>query len=223
MPEKPGQPEKIPGPAETRKVWDKIFGEEGKVFFEPQEDMPRIEKEFEKRGVKRVLDLGCGSGRHTVHLAENGFDVCGIDVSPEGIKIAGGQLEAKKLKADLRVGDIYEKLPYPDGSFEAIVSTRVMHHNTIEKIRDLIKEMERVLAPGGMIFITVPERRENKDEKEAAPDTFVPLSGDEEGLVHYYFNKDSLRKEFKDFSIIDIWEEPKGGHYCLLGELKKEK
>ena len=223
MPEQPRQPEETPETAEIKEAWNNVFEKHGEVLFAPQEDMPRIAIEFEKKGIKRVLDLGCGSGRHSIFLAEHGFDVCGIDASPEGIKIAGKKLGEKKLEADLKVGDIYEKLPYPDGSFGAIVSTRAMHHNTIEKIRELIKEMERILAPGGMVFITVPKRNDGRDEKEIAPDTFVPLSGEEKGLTHYYFNEATLRKEFGDFSITDIWEESKGGHYCLLGELKKEK
>ncbi|OGZ76559.1 MAG: hypothetical protein A3G45_02965 [Candidatus Staskawiczbacteria bacterium RIFCSPLOWO2_12_FULL_37_15] len=132
-------------------------------------------------------------------------------------------MEAKKLEADLRVGDIYQKLPYPDGSFEAIVSTQVMHHNTIGNIRELIREMERVLAPKGVVFITVSKRGRKKDEKEIAPDTFVPMSGGEEGLPHHYFNEETLRKEFGNFEINDIWEEKGGGHWCLLGELKDQK
>ena len=58
--------------------------------------------------------------------------------------------------------------------------------------------------------------------KFIAPRTFIPLSHDEKGLIHYWFNKKLLRKEFKNFKICDIWVEKKGGHYCLLGELKSK-
>jgi hypothetical protein len=57
--------------------------------------------------------------------------------------------------------------------------------------------------------------------KFIAPRTFVPLSHDEKGLIHYWFNKKLLRKEFKNFKIYDIWVESKKRHYCLLAELKK--
>jgi SAM-dependent methyltransferase len=211
-----------PSKEEPINAWNNIFKAEGEVFRNIQEDMPRVEKVFEERGVKTVLDLGCGSGRHSAYLAENGFDVSGFDASPEGIEIAKRNLEAKKIEAEFKVGDIYEKLPYQDASFDAIVSTQVIHHNTIEHIRELIKEMERVLSPKGNIFLTV-SKRHGKNEQEIAPDTFVPLSGGEEGLPHYYFNEESLRKEFTDFVIDDIWEEKGGGHYCLLGQLKDKK
>ena len=70
------------------KQWDKIFKQYGKFFTKPQEDILKIVRLFKKKGVKRVLDLGCGSGRHIVCLAKQGFKVYGIDIAPEGIKIA---------------------------------------------------------------------------------------------------------------------------------------
>jgi len=94
------------------KQWDKTFKWYGKVFVQPQEDMPRIVKLFKKKGVKRILDLGCGSGRHTVYLAKQGFEVYGIDIVPKEIKMTRDWLKKKKLKANLAIGSIYERLPH---------------------------------------------------------------------------------------------------------------
>lgn len=201
--------------------WENIFREEGEVFTELQEDMPKVVELLKKEGVRDVLDLGCGAGRHSVYLAEQGFNVSGIDASPSGIEITKRRLDAEKLSADLKIGDIYERLPYPDNSFQAIVSTQVLHHNRIEKIRELIKEMKRILGPNGIIFVTVAEMHDSEEE-EIAPNTFVPLSGGEKGLIHYYFDEKSLRDEFINFDS-EIWEEAGGGHYCLLGKLKNKK
>jgi len=212
------------------KQWDKIFKEQGKVFLKPQEGISKIVNLFKKKGVQRILDLGCGSGRHIVYLARRGFKVYGIDVAPKGIKITRGWLRQEKLKARLKIGDIYKKLPYTDNFFDALISTRVLHHNKISNIRKLIKEIERVLRPDGFIFITVRKKGSIKDIpkeklwklKFIAPRTFIPLSHNEKGLIHYCFNKRLLRKEFKNFKIYDIWVESDGRHYCLLGELKSK-
>lgn len=201
--------------------WDNIFREKGEVFTELQEDMPEVVELLKKDGVRDVLDLGCGAGRHSVYLAGQGFNVSGIDASPSGIEITKRRLDAEKLSADLKIGDIYEKLPYPDNSFQAIVSTQVLHHNRIEKIRDLIREMKRILSPNGIIFVTVAEMHDSEEE-EIAPNTFVPLNGREKGLPHYYFTEETLQEEFKDFDL-EIWEEPGKDHYCLLGKLKNKK
>lgn len=137
------------------KQWDKIFKESGKVFIKPQEDIPKIAKLFKKKDVRKILDLGCGSGRHLVYLARQGFDVFGIDIARHGIKIAKDWLRKENLKANLKIGDIYKPLPYKNDFFDAIISTNTLHHAKIEKIRKLIKEMERILKPSGLIFVTV--------------------------------------------------------------------
>ena len=89
--------------------WDKIFKQQGKFFTKVQGDIPRIVKLFKRRNVKRVLDLGCGSGRHTVYLAKHGFEVYGIDISRTGIKMTRKFLLKEKLKGNLKIGSIYKK------------------------------------------------------------------------------------------------------------------
>lgn len=211
------------------KEWNRIFKKQGKVFLKPQEDIPRIVKLFKKNGVKKILDLGCGSGRHMVYLAKHGFEIYGIDIAPKGIEITKDWLRKEQLKANLKIGNVYKKLPYPNNFFDALVSTQILHHNRIRNIRKLIKEIERIIKPGGLIFITVSKKGSIKNIpkekmwkiKFIAPRTFIPSSHDEKGLIHYWFNKKLLRKEFKNFKIYDIWVDFKGRHYCLLGELRR--
>lgn len=213
------------------KQWDKIFKQYGKYFTKTQEDIPRIAELFKKKDVKKVLDLGCGSGRHTVYLVKNGFEVYGIDIVPEGIKMTEDWLRRKNLKANLKIGSVYRKLPYEDNFFDAIVSIRTINHARIKNIRKVIKEMERILKLNGLIFITTVKSTSKKEgqwkHKIIEPRTIIPLEGKEKGLIHYYFNKGLIRKEFKNFKIYDIWIAPKDSHapafhYAFLGELKSK-
>jgi ubiquinone/menaquinone biosynthesis C-methylase UbiE len=221
------------------KQWNKIFKRKGRVSTEIQEDLPKIVRLFKKKGIKNVLDLGCGSGRHLVYLAKNGFEVYGIDIADYGLKIAKDWLKKEGLKANIKIGSIYKRLPYEDNSFDAIVSTQTLHHEKIKNIRKLIKEIERILKPNGLIFITVRKRKFKKSwpagkiierhgyqkvrYKVIAPRTYIPVGGGEKNLKHYLFNKKILRKEFKNFRINDLWVESNKRHYCLLGELKYDK
>ena len=218
------------------KQWNKIFQQYGKVFTKPQEDLPRIVKLFKKKSVRKILDLGCGTGRHIIYFAKNNFDVYGIDIAEEGIKITKEWLKKEKLQANLKIGSIYEKLPYKDNFFDAVISTSTIHHARIKKIQKTIQEIERVLKPKGLIFITVRKRKfrrfypkltiiekygkQKARYKVIAPRTYVPIEGGEKGLIHNLFNKKLIRKEFKDFKIYDIWVDSIGRHYCFLGELK---
>jgi len=204
------------------KQWDEIYKRYGKFLVNPQESMERIVEIFKEHNVKKVLDLGCGSGRHLIYLAERGSEVYGIDLAETGIKIAKDWLDEKDLQADLKIGSVYKKLPYEDDFFDAVVSIRVLHHARIEDIRKAIEEIQRVLKPRGLIFITVRKRIPKKRRlkfKTLDSRTYIPVEGDEKGLIHYLFNKRLLRKEFRNFEIHDIWVD-RENYYCLLGELK---
>jgi len=123
---------------------------------------------------------------------------------------------------------MHKRLPYKNDFFDAIISIQTLNHGRINDIRRTIKEMKRILKPKGLIFITVskllPKRRIPKDRryevKFIAPRTYIILGGPEKGLIHYRFNKKILKKEFKDFKILDFWISPKR-RYCLLGKIKK--
>jgi ubiquinone/menaquinone biosynthesis C-methylase UbiE len=217
--------------------WNNIFKKKGKVFTEVHEDIPEILKLFKKYKVKRILDLGSGTGRHVVYFAKKGFDVYGIDIAKEGMNITKAWLKKEHLKANLKIGSIYKKLPYPDDFFEAVISTLTIHHSRIENIRKAIKEVGRVLKPNGLIFMTFRKRRfkekwpkntiiekygkQKVRYKVLGPNSYVPIEGGEKGLIHYLFTKESLKKEFKDFKIYNIGVDSDGRNYSLLGEIKK--
>jgi len=202
--------------------WETIFKEKGKVFSKPHKNMKDIIKLMKKENIKSVLDLGCGSGRHVVLLAKEGFDIYGIDISKEGIKLTKQHLKELKLKAKLKKASCYKKFPFEDNFFDAVISIQVIHHNYIEKIRYCISEIERVLKPNGIIFITVPvkkNKRRAKESKLVKPRTYIPLDGDEKGLPHYLYNRELMKKDFKNFRILDMHIDI-DLHYCLLGKLK---
>jgi 2-polyprenyl-3-methyl-5-hydroxy-6-metoxy-1,4-benzoquinol methylase len=203
-----------------RNEWNEIFKNKGKVFTEPQEDIPKIVRIFKKQNVKKVLDLGCGSGRHLIFLNKQGFEVYGIDIAKSGIGISKKWLRKEGLKANLKVGNIYRKLPYKTNFFDAIISTQTLHHDKIENIRKLIKEIERILKPNGLIFVTVLRFFLKKQMKLIAPRTYINATINDRDVPHYKFTENTLRKEFKNFKILDLWIEQSGMHYCLLGKKK---
>jgi ubiquinone/menaquinone biosynthesis C-methylase UbiE len=177
--------------------WDSIYKQHGSWLQLPHEDMPKVVELLTQRGVKIVLDVGCGAGRHVVYLAGQGFQVSGLDSSHEAIKMNREALKKMNLRAELTVASMYEKLSYSDSHFDAIICTKALNHGTIKSIRSTIKEMERVLKPGGIIFIVVTKSRkilESKKQKREAEiideRTLIPKTGREIGVIHYQFNKE---------------------------------
>ncbi|RJR30967.1 class I SAM-dependent methyltransferase [Candidatus Parcubacteria bacterium] len=211
--------------------WDTIFKEKGRFFLKPQEDMAKIVRLFKKNKVKRVLGLGCGSGRHTVFLAKRGFKVYGVDVSKSGINLTRQWLRKEKLEANLKTGNVFQRLPYPDNLFDAVISIQVINHGKIDNIRSAIKEIQRVLKPQGFLFITVQKsfNKYKRNRKLVASRTYIPLKCWEKGLPHYIFNRQLLEKEFKNFRP-EVWVEKSNivnrkihyrPHYALFGRLEK--
>ena len=98
----------------------------------------------------RVLDVGCGTGELLSRLAARYPDarLSGLDPVPEMLEVAKGKLSAG---VDLRVGWANE-LPWPDAAFDVVVSCNMFHYITHPVAA--IREMERVLRPGGQIVIT---------------------------------------------------------------------
>ena len=210
--------------------WNSIYKTEGRNYSTPQEALAPIIEIFRKRKAKKILDLGCGAGTNLVMLAKNGFEVYGFDASAEALKLAKAQLTENGLNADLRSGDMREALPYENGFFDAIISVRVLNHGTISEIRKTIKNIERVLRPSGLLFLTVQARVARKYRvkiKMRDSRTYVPVEGSETGIVHYIFNMEILRKEFSDFKIrelrLDIGKEPWQRYYFMVAELKEKK
>ena len=118
-------------------AWDKIYKEKGKFFLKPHESISDVAKFFKRQGVKRILDLGSGTGRHVVYLAKKGFDVYGFDPSPTGIQISKKWLKAEHLTAHLLKHDMNKRLPYQDRFFDAVIATSTLHHLSRRGVRDL--------------------------------------------------------------------------------------
>ncbi len=99
-----------------------------------------------------ALDVGCGTGRDTIFLAQCGFRAIGVDSSVEALKIARQRSEATALAVDWRLGDARD-LPVEDGAVD-LVNDRGCFHTIEPEDRELFaREIDRVLAPGGLVLL----------------------------------------------------------------------
>jgi ubiquinone/menaquinone biosynthesis C-methylase UbiE len=99
----------------------------------------------------RILDLGCGTGRHALRLAAAGANVTAVDFS-EGM-LAQARRRAGTLPIDFRAHDLTQPLPFADASFDRIICGLVLDH--IPKLKPLFAEMRRVCSPTGFAMISV--------------------------------------------------------------------
>ena len=145
-------------------LWSNIYDEESNPLVAMEERIiwSRI-GDAESLSGRRVLDLGCGTGRHLARLAGLGAEVTGIDFSTGMLQKAKRKLEALGISADgkpqvrgnavrLVVHDLHEKLPFGDGAFDLVVSGLVLEH--LQNLGPIFAEARRVLAPKGKAVFT---------------------------------------------------------------------
>jgi SAM-dependent methyltransferase len=106
------------------------------------------------RSCDDVLDLGCGTGRFTLPLAERARSVSGLDMSPMMLATARKKLADRGLEADLHEGDMAD-LPFDDASFDVVVSMLALMHIPRQDRQQVFSEAARVLRPGGRLLIGV--------------------------------------------------------------------
>ena len=103
----------------------------------------------------RLLDAGCGSGRNLNYFLRGGFDVCGVDQSAESIaqvRALTASLAPSLSPSNFRVEPV-EKLSFPDADFDVVISSAVLHFALDEEHwHGMVREMWRVLKPGGIFF-----------------------------------------------------------------------
>ena len=99
---------------------------------------------------RRILDAGCGSGPLFAALRDRGATVAGFDKSTGMLKLARRRLGDG---ADLQVADLGRPLPFPDGAFDDVVASLVLHY--LEDWRPALAELRRVLKPGGRLVVSV--------------------------------------------------------------------
>jgi ubiquinone/menaquinone biosynthesis C-methylase UbiE len=204
--------------------WNDIFTEKGKVFEEPHPDMESLSKTFKEHNFKKILDLGCGTGRHLVFFCKNDFDVYGIDSSPKALEIAEQWLKENNNKAQLKLHRMEHKFPFENQFFDAIISIQVIHHNVIKDIRFCIKEIERILKKNGMVFLTFPilgggSKLERWDLKKIEKNTYIPQTGPEKGLPHHFFTLEEINFIFNAFEILEIYID--GTNHRAMLAIKK--
>ena len=143
----------------------------------------------------KILDLGCGNGEKTNHIANLGFNIIGIDSSKEAISYA--KTKFPKLKFYLR-NALSTKLK--NNSFDAIISIAVFHCFLEKDRKKYVKELNRILKNKGFLFQLVlsSEDETMKKGKEAEQNTFVQKSG----IPFHLFTKEELEEYFSNFKCL---------------------
>jgi ubiquinone/menaquinone biosynthesis C-methylase UbiE len=188
--------------------WDKVYSQKYMTMWYPNEDIVRfcasliqkkltLDKYEVKKKVHRVLDLGCGNGRHAMFFARQGIKAAGIDISDQAIAWADQWAKSEGLEIDFRVGDI-TNLPFEDGAFDAVVTHGVLDHVPMAVAEKAAREVHRVLSPQGLFYCDLrsAEDFEYGVGEELKKNEFIVTDGYEKGLVQHFFSEEEIKDLF---------------------------
>jgi tellurite methyltransferase len=206
-------------------AWDERWATpEGRAdWLEPHPAVAALVPVLQARGARRVLDLGCGVGRHALLFAEHGFAVEAIDGAPAGLDFARREAAARGLRLSLRRADA-DTLPFAAESFDYVLSWNVVYHGTMGDVGRRLAEIWRVLRRGGLYHGTMLSKRDAQfgRGRPVAPDTFI-RGGDPRAHPHYYCDLSGLAALFAGFELLSLTQEegqrrPGSWHWHILAE-----
>jgi len=141
----------------------------------------------------KTIDLGCGTGNYAIYLANIGFDVTGVDISPTAIKIAKENAKKKGVKINFLVADVLGDLDEVKETFDFAYDWELLHHIFPEKRKKYVENVYRILnARGKYLSVCFSE----KDPQFGGLGKYrkTPL-----GTILYFSSEDELRDLFDPY------------------------
>ena len=197
--------------------WNSILQRREYAPEEPDKLVVNLIPILRRKNAKRILDLGCGAGRHVLYFAEKNFEAYGIDVSDTAIKKTKERLEERKLKsnAELVKGDM-KALPYTSSCFDAVICINTIYHQRKREMEKTISEIFRTLKKGGIFLANFHSKRSSRYGKgiKVEEDTFIDEHGPEKGVLHHYIDEKELKVLLRNFRKVELKiEEEKINNY----------
>lgn len=163
---------------ETLNRWQALYQNERYHTRYPSEHVIRFlagQTSIAANGRKKLLDVGCGAGRHLVAADDMGFTIAGVDGAAEAVIAARQRFACAFRPPQWREERIkhadYRALPFDDEAFDLVLCFGVLYYGTPKDMEQGLAEIRRVLVPGGRAFVVL---RTNADTRARLGDEIEP-------------------------------------------------
>ena len=119
------------GQTEWELIWEEIYNRQGEVQHEVLRTVKDAAQYFKEHKAQKILDLGCGMGRHSLYLSKQGFDVTACDISKKGLEVTKKKAKKAGFNIDTTCCDMRE-LPFNENTFDAILCVWVSGHGNLQ-------------------------------------------------------------------------------------------
>jgi len=186
--------------------WGEIFAAPEMQSLQPNPEFLGILPEVKAAGCRRVLDAGCGAGRHLLPLIREGFQVWGVDREAGVLEMLQGKLRASEIRAHLVQADL-KRLPFPAASFHLAVSINVINHGDTRTFQAYCRELDRVLKPQGHLFVYLSPREAGDlvrlpQTRELEPGTLVHIATPDGDLIHHFPCPEEIQGQFSAYRLL---------------------
>lgn len=201
-----------------KQAWENSFLNRDNFLFYPHEEVIRFVSKYIRKRIgfqefqdvvsftppPKILDIGCGIGRHVIFCQEMGLDAYGIDLSEQAVKVAKTWLSDKGIanyQQKILQADICQ-LPFSNDFFDYALSHGVLDSMSFDIAQSSVAELARVLTPGGMFYCDLISGDDSSHAREYSGEEIVTDSH-EKGTVQSYFNFTKIKNLFDKFFNIE--------------------
>lgn len=185
--------------------WNTYWGKSEQLDYWriPAPEVIEFLSQVDKTKHKKVLDLGCGLGRHSLLFAENGFEVCALDYSSVALSEIERISREKKLEIKPLLGT-YQDQQFEENSFDIILSFNALYHGTKAEFSNAISQCRCYLKNEGLLFFTCPTRKDGKSGsgEKIEEHTYASLNSVHSGDIHYFSDEDDINEFTEGFEVI---------------------
>jgi len=201
----PLPPRTVPGTVDEF-VDDWIVNTNGNLYWRvrgrlPRYPIPRWPARRANGGGETLVDIGCSWGRWTIAAAQAGYDAWGVDVHLDALWAAERVTRELGIAANFVCCEA-ARLPFKRGSIDFVFSYSVLQHLEKQTVREVLKGIARILRPGGICFLQLPNafgavslwRQARRGFREAAAGTFEMR----------YWTRAEIRSAFRQAGFGDV-------------------
>lgn len=178
----------------TAERWDNALQTLGALDVEPEIEVVDFLRRMAGRGSMGGLDIGSGTGRHTIAGARLQLSMAAVDISTHAVKTTKRHLENASLDAIGIVAASAERLPFAERSFDFCLAICSLNHGREQSFVAGVHEAIRVLRPGGSMLGMVLSKTDPRYGvgTQLETDCYVFDSGPEAGIAHYFASEASI-------------------------------
>ena len=185
--------------------WADLDPRERDYWSIPSKDVFQFAFHLNKHGHRKIYDLGCGIGRNLFFLIDMGFDLYGSDYSPDAVNEANKYLGEINYPHRVKLESMTE-ISEPDESCDAVIAYNVVYHSYLADMMTTLKNVYRILRPGGSLLITFQSKRspEYKEQYEIEPGTVIKTCGHEAGIPHHFVDQEEIFSMLSGYRIAEL-------------------